>query len=210
MVNHAKRVETCHICASSAQDKWLCVRCQQALENLGLTSAMALPGGGIVRSCFRYEAPLRSVLLDAKVNGNLRSIRLLRHLWRQSRAVLELPPHVTAVMAAPSSLWGRLHGRTDLAALLAYDVAVSRGLPLLRAPAHLAWRMKKRARLGSKKTRGLSESLGTEPEGRPPSVKSDGFVILIDDVVTSGFTLSQLARSIDFESFACLTLGSAF
>ncbi|MEZ4743609.1 MAG: hypothetical protein R3B45_14385 [Bdellovibrionota bacterium] len=56
-------------------------------------------------------------------------------------------------MPAPSSLWGRLRGRFDIANYIAHTLSKEFKKPLITPPFNLRWRLKKRAFINKKQSK---------------------------------------------------------
>ena len=78
-----------------------------------------------------------------------------------------------------------MRGRSDVAWLLARDIAKQRGGKLIEAPLPLQWRWRKQSHV--RKSQNKSKVLGAAM----PRIQAG--VLLVDDVVTSGTTLCNLA-----------------
>jgi predicted amidophosphoribosyltransferase len=103
------------------------------------------------------------------------------------------------IVAAPSSFWGRLRGRVDIAAHLAAALAGKHGIPLGRAPWHCYWRMTKRA-IQTQKSQNIVD-FTSALEGQQ--------ILIVDDVITTGYTISKVAQEFHHQSLDFLTLANA-
>ena len=188
---------------------WLgvCGLCWEELRELELAGT----------SLYRYEGVVRGLVLRAKVQGDHRALVLLGELVRRSARVGEMAAWCDGVVAAPSSLWGRLRGRLDLAAYLAEVVAASvpASRPLVPAPLHLFWRLRKHALL-SRAERGEAGRRELPPWLVHVSLRrferhAGERLLLVDDVVTSGETLRSLRNALaeDGRQLRVLTLAAA-
>lgn len=169
-----------------------------------------------VHSAYLYRGIARSCILAYKARGHQQvGMALVHHLLKQS-ALLSLLISSDAVMPAPSSLWSRLHGRLDLAYLLA-DALSKQGLkPLLEPPRQLSWRWAKqtwlrrseRGRIFAGREHSYHQDILRHL--MPKSPRKRPCLLIVDDVVTTGNTLTDLGdrfRNIDLLFF---TLASAY
>ena len=183
----------------------LCDLCADELDEYrlrGQASLSPFPEGNL-RACFEYRGLLRRLVLRAKVRGDQRATDLLLDLCVKHPSSLSLCQTADVLVAAPSSLWGRLRGRFDLAMLLALHLGTRHSLPVLPAPAHLYWRMTKSARL-SREQRAKRASIlpprliQRAKENWRASLRALGpnpRLLLIDDIVTTGLTLKTTAAA---------------
>ncbi|MCX6130587.1 MAG: hypothetical protein NTX25_16195, partial [Proteobacteria bacterium] len=121
------------------------------------------------------------------------------------------------VMPVPSSLWGRLHGRLDLAYLLADTLRKHSGRSLVLPPRRLSWRWKKQTWIKRSQRRAHEYKQKNQYDAgffasKALAIPNDRRlrVLIRADVVTTANTLTDLAdqfRNIDFQFF---TLASAY
>jgi predicted amidophosphoribosyltransferase len=139
----------------------ICGYCRDELDELRLPPRSRAPGSGVPgsTSLYRYEGLVRHLVLRAKVHGDRAALAFLVTLvvFGRAKAVAAAASWADAVIPAPSSLWGRLRGRLDLAYHMAAAVAALGGRPLLSAPFLLHWRLRKQA-LQQRSSRRLSRS----------------------------------------------------
>lgn len=173
---------------------FLCNQCSHHLE-------MLEPFGSLC-SLYRYNSFLREIILSAKVHGNYRAVICLSYLFTQSPLTQSFVKNSYKIVPAPSSLWSRLRGRTDLAWFLAQSLARSRSCKLMPAPVSLQWQFHKRAKIRRRKRINLSffESVGDERAKK---------ILVVDDVITSGHTLMRTSSLYRKEDCLFLTLASA-
>jgi predicted amidophosphoribosyltransferase len=189
--------------------QYFCLPCYEGFS----PSSLHLPHGS---SIFRYQGAIRSLILRAKVHGDLYALSALRSLFLASPALAEACEKTRYIVPMPSSLWGRLRGRIDIAWILADDTAKKFGRFLRPAPWHLHWRIKKRALSHTRARQELSlfqgeylramrpgDDEGSEDNNAVPS-------LLIDDIVTTGFTLTQVASQLKNVSCSFFTLAEAY
>lgn len=204
---------------SFAPSKWsypLCSSCldQARLEpDHGLWQGLCAETSYPLSALWPYQGPIRQAILAFKMQGRWPAGARLVEWASEEPALRRLLQGIDAVMPIPSSLWGRWRGRLDLAALLAQVLADSAGKPLVDPPRRYwgSWRKQaqrsRRERSGSRSAVTLSWSdqyflpygLSEKTTGR--SLR----ILLVDDIVTSGQTLTEYAdrfRNISFQFFA--------
>ena len=197
----------CIICRVPCSVSSTCTFCASAIQSLRNVEASIIDNSVPLVVFYRYDEPIRQVILDAKVNGSLPAIAYLRSLWLDSLLTLPSLFQNSLVMSASSSLWSRVRGRTDLASLLARDLALQIDARLIRAPWYLGWRYKKRSRLGSRHQREVLNQDSAKPSIHVHSpLRLSRPLYLVDDIVTTGFTMLQLVNSVSSPSISALAL----
>lgn len=178
--------------ASSSSYKLFCISCADDL----IVNPIRYRSG---RSLFLYQGILRRLILRAKVHGDLQAMMLLCDLFVTHPQTIEAVRQCKGVMAVPSSFWGRIRGKPDLAWVFAKKLSKLWKVSMIPAPLRLHWNVHKRAR-----ARGRSHcdlNLG--------STKSSISILIIDDVITSGFSVKRLASAIGDSNCKFLTLSVA-
>lgn len=198
----------CKICFGPRGSTEICVWCDEELQRcrreLPISWMPLSPQGGYRRTAlFNYENCLRRLLLRIKVHGDLVALAFLIDLFIKCSEVMDLVEWSEVVVAAPSSLWGRLRGRIDMAAALALAASRLYGRPLIGAPWQLFWRTRKRAQIAASLRQrrpalgrlhnALSHSWHRRWSGRIKGRR----VLLIDDISTSGTTLLETAVALE-------------
>ncbi len=144
---------------------------------------------------------MRRLILRAKVEGDSTALVVLRRLFLTSPALAVACAAVEQIIPVPSSLWGRLRGRIDIPWFLASDAAERFKLSLIAAPKQLYWRLNKRA-YKEQRQRGYTLQF---PQGEA-SIPT----LLIDDIVTTGYTLTYLSSRLISARCSFFTLAEAF
>lgn len=157
----------------TAERSAVCPACQASLQPGG---EVRLPSGVLVRSLLVHDGPIRKAVHAMKYRGADRVATGLAPLM-----VDLLPAGVTALVPVPRSLPRRARYGTDPGRALAVALARLAGLPVadvLRAP------LLHRSQIRSRRRDGLRY----RSVSRPP-----GGAVLVDDVLTTGATLSAAA-----------------
>lgn len=127
----------------------------------------------------------------------------MTELIRSDKDALKLVQSCDFIVPAASSLFSRLHGRCDLAWFLAKTLSRESGVKLVSPPWFFHFSLKKRS---LKKRDGESFPLHSFMKEDPDKPK----ILLLDDVLTTGFTLEKLARQYESHfSIRALTLAYA-
>ena len=183
----------CLICCEHIQDflkdrMRICMVCRQSFSP-------AVGNKGVI-SVFAYEGTLRSLILRAKVDGDPLATDALLRLFTSAEKVSSAVSRSTHIVAAPSSLWGRCRGKTDLAALLAMNLAKISGRPLVKVSSRLFWSWKKQAQRKDRRHEGQLKSRW-------------GGALVVDDIITTGYTLRRVGSTLQDSKVGFLTLAQA-
>jgi predicted amidophosphoribosyltransferase len=161
---------------------------------------------------FSYESLMKRWIHRAKIANEEKSRTLLLELFTNSAASL-WGQWCDVVIASPSSLWGRLRGRINLAGYLAHAMAVKHRKPLLDSPLLLQGRLQKRAQQhkinfseGLRSSTPWTERLWATVYQKTDQSWVKKFnhispkpfkVLIIDDVYTTGQTLQETAQKVE-------------
>lgn len=177
---------------------YFCLSCYHAFPR----SPRQTPAG---ISLFRYEGAIRDLILRTKVSGDQYALSALRSLVLTSPELAEACSRAHQIIPVPSSLWGRLRGRIDIPWFLARDAALKYQREFSLAPVSLHWRLFKRARRRKNIASSKYEAISLQFSGRLGSIPT----LLIDDIVTTGYTLTQVASQLPHAQCSFFTLAEA-
>lgn len=169
------------------RDTSLCAGCQQKLE--ALQTRAARDHGAV----YEYRDLMRELILRVKIGGDHAAMATLVAL-----AAKNFPRDVSAsLMPAASSLWGRLRGRFDLAAVLTSGIARTHNLTVHHPPRKLYWRFHKSSLLTRhKRLEDLTPAaVPTLKEISKIVDASEKVVVLMDDITTTGATYHRHAAA---------------
>lgn len=196
----------CIICQKlTAPGELICPGCARALS---LTGSQAKQHGDFFDACyspFYYEEPLRASFLRYKFNGRNGYAKLFGK-WMADCLVREEQTQFDFVTWAPLSRRRRWKRGYDQAQLLAREISSRLELPL-QSTLKKAHRTQLSRLEGGKAVRS-AHILGAYSLRRQVDV-ADKRILLVDDIITSGATLSECARILKTAGAAevvCITL----
>ncbi len=158
-----------------------------------------------IQSLWPYDSLVRQLVLHAKVQNRFSILHFLGLKMLEATILSPGPIREQYIMPAPSSLWGRLRGRFDIAYWLAKKLSDSLQKQIVLTDSSQYWRLKKRAALSQKNR---PENISYSPVDNQESKISD--ILLIDDVVTTGWTCFQTIAMDPNQGYRILTLADSF
>lgn len=173
----------------------LCEKCRTLLE--------PSPASEFFSSIYKYNDLLRDLILRVKIQGDPMCLSTLVSLLVTSSTALDLARRVECIVPAPSSLWARMRGRYDLAWVLAFQLAKHARRDFQELPFKSYLQFKKRAKEKDRDKVALNFSLN-------PHNRKNASYLLVDDVITSGFTFQMMSRSLAESDVFLLTLANAY
>ena len=192
----------CPHCGISVRAGGFCHDCRIHLKPCSRSADQNL------QALYRYQGILRSVILRGKVNNENTAYKALCDLFTSHPMAIAAGLKADAVIPAPSSLWGRVRGRFDLAQgmALALGHALDQPVELLPRSFYFSYRKRAGKNLRDEKKREDGHSTQSLDLWQSKSV------LLIDDIITTGFTLSHLATTLGEAGarVSCIALASAY
>lgn len=197
----------------------LCCACQTELDDLSLRHHRVSYGSGDetlkVNVLYLYDGIVRRLIHRAKISCDYQSFNLITALVARRAETIMAAQCATTVLPVPSSLWGRLRGRFDLADGMAESLAIGYKLRLQRPPLRLYWRVRKRAMMAAEHRLprdkhheiddiAASALLTAENHDFLPPMPTKvatlnlARAILVDDVITSGTSMRETAAALRF------------
>ena len=170
-----------------------CISCSMLLDEPGVRHACGV-------SLFSYQGYFRELILKTKVAKDHQLLPALVDLCLEHPYTKEEVARCEVIMPVPSSFWGRMRGGIDIAYFIARECAYQFGKRMRLAPFGSHWRIFKR----SMQTQRLAMRLNF------PRRRDCIPTLLIDDVITTGFSLLQLAYKLENSQCRFLTLGNAY
>ena len=189
----------CLVCTKQIPDslhrshKQYCINCSQMLDGQGIRFSCG-------SSLYPYKGIFRELILRAKVGGDQRLLRALVDLCLEHPYTKRELDYCEEVVPVPSSFSGRMRGSTDIAYFVARECAYRFGKRLSLAPFGGYWRCFKRSK--QKQRVALRLNFPRRRDSIP--------TLLIDDVITTGYSLLQLAFKLEKSQCRFLTLGDAY
>lgn len=194
----------CNMCGSETVIGLLRPRlCTTCVAAWAAEMRQPLPNARFI-GLFHYRGPVRELLLRAKIRSDHQALDLIENLLLMRREAFDAAAWADAVIPCPSSLWGRLRGRLDVAHQLAGALAWHVERPLIEAPADLFWRLRKRAQHKTGRDQSAPKRLRivagsfrqrwrTKIEALSPHPAR---LLLVDDIATTGQTLRRVMAAI--------------
>lgn len=177
----------------------LCDNCRSAINQ-------SLRGGSwpMTRCVFTYEGLARELIVRTKARGGIPQLRVCQHLFVDSAVAAAAADWCDLIIAAPPSFWSRVRFRPHLATELAAAMARRYARPVEKIITPIFWRVQKQAlKSRAERTADLDQSgqsvvfKNRAVEFRVPKRMDDcRRILVVDDVRTSGQTLSALMRAI--------------
>lgn len=192
-------MKRCQGCAARIQAGGFCEECRRSL----LRAQTPVSG---VRSLYSYQGILRQTILRAKVKNDVLALQALCELFVGNPQILECAHECDVLVPAPSSLWGRLRGRFDIAQALALELSKQVDRPVRLMPFRHYMSFGKRA------GKNLS-SMANRSIAAKSSQFADQRVMLIDDIFTTGWTMRHVGlvlKDLGATEVRSWTVGMAF
>jgi predicted amidophosphoribosyltransferase len=209
----------CTLCETLAETlispPWICTGCATALGGDSEPSYFRV-GSHQVTALFGYGATARQLILRAKTKNDTAALGVLLKLcaprvadWMSNR-----PTAGWLVVPAPSSLWGRLKGRFDIA-LMAAESFFSRD-QILRSSLPGSFFRAKRAGHNEITTidalSPLSGRFFIKNKDIFNRISTATHIVVVDDVMTTGFTMRSsinLLKSLGAQTVEGLVVASS-
>ena len=152
-------------------------------------------------SKFRYTHKAQRLVVAAKISASWKAMRTIVKLTSVDQKALELSQCAAFLVPAPSSLWSRLRGRADIALAIARALSAETGTPILRPPfaAYTSWRKQTRRR--DRQQVAMKQGDGVEMD--------EPYVLVVDDVITTGYTICKTAAYWPNQPFRYVTFATA-
>lgn len=171
---------------------FLCGACAAFIAELEISRERQLSSNLTVTCLFGYMPPLRNIIIGCKAGSRFANYRYLVRALAEHPAALAAAATADFIVPAPSSLWGRMRGRFDIAHGAAAHLSERTGKSLRSPPWSFSWRLQKRARQRQK--RWLPMSTEDPRRRQKPGWWVGKQLLLLDDIVTSGLTMATLAN----------------
>lgn len=204
----------CVSCGTGSSVLWLpplCSACCLELHESQFASQSVLRTPSdqqiLVHSLFQYRGLVKSWMRLVKVHGDWKTLELILYLWLSHPLTQSYFAWADEIISAPSSLWARLRGRFDIAGSFASLAAQYFKKKQLFSTGFLFWGVRKQSR----KRRGVTSRIrySFEELSIRPSSHDGSRLLLIDDIVTTGFTMAALAQRFTDRHIRVLTFADA-
>lgn len=176
------RAFQCLCCETVSEGDWLCPECARQLEKQRLPDA-----GGSIRSVWSYAGVAGTLVRGLKDRCIADCARVLAEGMAEVIREMELPPETVLTWVTMPPKRANVRGM-DHGMLLCREVAVRTGLPMRR----MLDRLDGRTQRGMNREQRLRNLHGKFSCGE----RMSGPVLLIDDVLTTGATVSVCAQTL--------------
>lgn len=191
----------CGVCDAwmLVQDSWknlLCQDCRLQFDDLVLrqyknSCSLACPWFAI----YFYQQGMRQLILAAKAGQSWIVYHYLLQLWKKEPMLWFMADWADFIVPAPASAWSRLRGRFNLAEGMASQLAEIAGKPLRSAPFRWHWRWRKQAKRPGRRRRGFMSTTQLVRQNKSFDGERRPRLLLVDDIWTSGQTISRLMQA---------------
>lgn len=161
----------------------------------------------LVRSLFQYSGLIKTWIRLVKVSGDWKTLELILYLWLSHPLTQSSFDWADAVVSAPSSLWARCRGRFDIAGSFATLAARHFKKKQIFSTGFHLWGLRKQSRKRQRVTSRLRFAFNELSVG--PINPKNSRLLLIDDVVTTGFTMAALSQRYTDRHLRVLTFADA-
>jgi predicted amidophosphoribosyltransferase len=148
---------------------------------------------------YPYQSENRDCITRIKIDRCRRSLLYFTQKCLDHPKLEKFLVDVEYIVPAPSSLYSRINGKFDLAHWASLEIAATYNISLKMAPKNSFWRFRKRSQIKNRRKNHthLTDFLGNKRPNRTEARQCDagGQIILLDDVITTGFTFEQLILS---------------
>lgn len=152
----------------------------------------------LCHTLFVYRDLVRRLILRGKVSGEGLCIKMLLGEVICDPFFKQLLVWADDITAVPSSLWGRVRGRLDIPGILVSLLKTELNYSNNPLRGSLFWRWRKRSLLDSKGDSKLIPLSVIQLKSPPVISRPDARrnILVIDDIVTTGFTMAQIAKQL--------------
>jgi len=158
-----------------------------------------------ITTIFPYTGIIRDIILQIKVHSNYVLADTFIHFLCKHQTVRNQVLWADKILPAPSSAWARLRGKPDFAGLFAMKLAFQNKKPYIKAPLSSYFSWTKRAK--KQKNNFLSKKY-TKKTSKNEN-KNMTKILIIDDIITTGYTLYQTSKFFKHSHIKCMTIAKS-
>lgn len=182
---------TCPLCGAAGPDERLCADCRRLVVRRAGAPDAPVPGLASLFAPFRYEGPVRTLIVRLKYGKDRHPVDALVDLLGDVGRDPGALGRPDAVVPIPLTPWRYRSRGFNQAELLAAPVATALGVPLLSRA------LRKRLRRPPQAALGREERLRNAVSAYDCVGGVFGrAVLVVDDVATTGATLADAARAL--------------